>query len=74
MKDIKLNSTGFGFQSELLIKAIREGKSYIEVPYIHVERPGGGATKIFKLKNIFSVLKTIIHLTFWKPQKKKNKS
>ncbi len=70
LKKIKLNSTGFGFQSELLIKAIKEGKTYIEVPYIHVERPGGGATKIFKPKNIWSVLKTIIHLAFWKPNKK----
>jgi len=71
LRNIKLNSAGFGFQSELLIKAIKEGKTYTEVPYIHVERPGGGATKIFKLKNIWSVFKTIIHLAFWKPNKRK---
>jgi hypothetical protein len=71
LKNLKLNSVGFGFQSELLIKAIKEGKTYVEIPYVHVERPGGGATKVFKLKNIFSVIKTIFHLFFWGLKKKK---
>jgi len=61
LKNIEIKSTGFGFQAELLIKAFRDGKSYVEVPYIHRERPGGGATKIFKPKNIFSVVRTILY-------------
>lgn len=65
LRNLKLKSTGFGFQAELLIKAIKDGKSYVEVPYRHIERPGGGATKAFKLANIISVIKTILHLYFW---------
>ena len=65
LKNLELKSNGFGFQAELLIKALRDGKRYVEVPYIHTERPGGGATKILKLKNIISVIKTISYLYFW---------
>jgi glycosyltransferase involved in cell wall biosynthesis len=74
LKNIELKSTGFGFQSELLVKALKQGKTYLEVPYIHVERPGGGATKIFKWKNICSVVRTILHLLFWKPLNNKKKN
>lgn len=58
-------SSGFGFQAELLIKAIKEGLSYREVPTIHTERPGGGATKIFKVSNICSVGTTMTKLLCW---------
>ncbi len=64
LKNLELKSSGFGFQAELLIKAIKDGRSYVEVPHIHIERPGGGKTKIFKLKNIISVIKTIFCLYF----------
>jgi len=60
-----LQSDGFGFQAELLIKAIKEGHSYLEVPTFHTERPGGGKTKIFKMKNIQSVARTVIDLLLW---------
>jgi len=61
--DVK--SGGFGFQAELLIKAIKEGRTYLEVPTIHTERPGGGETKIFKLKNIRSVVTTVAGIFMW---------
>jgi glycosyltransferase involved in cell wall biosynthesis len=61
--DVK--SDGFGFQAELLIKAIKEGHSFLQVPTIHTERPGGGKTKIFKMKNIGSVMRTVVRLFLW---------
>jgi glycosyltransferase involved in cell wall biosynthesis len=61
--DVK--SDGFGFQAELLIRAIKEGQSYLEVPTIHTERPGGGETKIFKIKNVRSVARTVAGLFWW---------
>jgi len=60
-----LSSDGFGFQAELLIKAINEGYSYLQVPTIHTERPGGGETKIFKMKNIRSVVFCVARLFMW---------
>lgn len=66
LKDVSIESSGFGFQAELLIKSIKDDKSYVEVPYMHIERLGGGATKIFKLKNIISIMKTIYQLYFLK--------
>jgi glycosyltransferase involved in cell wall biosynthesis len=65
LRDADVSSEGFGFQAELLIKAIKEGHSYLEVPTIHTERPGGGETKIFKTKNIRSVARTVVVLFWW---------
>ncbi len=65
MKRLDLYSDGFGFFAEIVIKAVREGRSYLEVPYKHRERPSGGVTKIFRVKNIEFVIKTIIHLYLW---------
>jgi cellulose synthase/poly-beta-1,6-N-acetylglucosamine synthase-like glycosyltransferase len=66
LKDADVKSDGFGFQAELLIKAIKEGSSYIQVPTIHTERPGGGETKIFKTKNVKSVTATVVDLFVWR--------
>ena len=65
IKNLNLYSDGFGFMAEIVLKAIMEGRSYIEVPYKHRERPGGGVTKIFKIKNIKSVIQTIFYLCIW---------
>jgi len=62
LKGLALRNSGFGFQAEVLIKAIRDGKSWFEVPVVYTERAGGGATKIFKLKNVLSVINTIFRL------------
>jgi len=62
IKHVQIKSSGFGFQAEVLVAAINDGKSYLQVPTAYVERPGGGVTKIFKLKNILSVLRTISRL------------
>ena len=62
LRKLELENSGFGFQAEVLVRALKEGKNYIEVPVVCVERPGGGVTKSFKLKNICSVIRTIIRL------------
>jgi glycosyltransferase involved in cell wall biosynthesis len=59
LKQIKIRSSGFGYQAEVLVQALKQGKSYIQIPIICMERPGGGVTKVFKIKNIISVVKTI---------------
>jgi len=69
VKHVPIKSSGFGFQAEVLVAAINDGKSYLQVPTAYVERPEGGVTKIFKLTNILSVLRTISRL--WLMRKKK---
>lgn len=65
LQEADIKSDGFGFQAELLIKAIKDGRSYLQVPTIHTERPGGGETKVFKMKNVRSVTRTMAELFLW---------
>jgi glycosyltransferase involved in cell wall biosynthesis len=65
LQQADVRSDGFGFQAELLVKSIKEGARYLEVPTTHTERPGGGETKIFKMKNIRSVVRTVVELFLW---------
>lgn len=62
LKAQELESAGFGFQAELLIKGIGAGRSYIEVPTYHQERPGGGKTKAFRIRNVIQVVTTILSI------------
>jgi glycosyltransferase involved in cell wall biosynthesis len=62
LRQLALQSSGFGFQAELLIAALRDGKRYIEVATDYIERPEGGATKIFRLRNLLSVAATLLQL------------
>ncbi len=59
LKTIEIQSTGFGYQAEVLVQALRDGLKGLELPTAYVERPGGGVTKVFRLRNILNVLKTI---------------
>ena len=60
----KTNS--FAYQAETLIKMIKGGASYIEIGYDMTERQAGN-TSAFKLKNVLSVIWTILSL-FWQLQ------
>jgi NAD(P)-dependent dehydrogenase (short-subunit alcohol dehydrogenase family) len=61
-----ITTFGFGFQSEVLIKAIKLGYSFIELSLPIVERTVG-FSKAVTLKNISSVISTILRL-FWNIQ------
>ncbi len=54
---------GFAFAAEILIRLIKSGFSYVEVP-IRIKPPMvvGRRTSAFKIKNIISVIKTIASL------------
>lgn len=52
---------GFGFQAEVLLKALAAGLSFIEVG-LPIDERAAGASKAVSLKNIISVLSTIIRL------------
>jgi glycosyltransferase involved in cell wall biosynthesis len=61
IKKMNLSTDSFAYQAEILIKLIRRGHTYKEVPmYINVEEK----TSMFKLKNILGVVLTIIRMFF----------
>ena len=69
LKQITITSSGFGFQGEVLVKLLKSGRSYVEVPV-----PGAEATNktsVFHWKNVASVSKTVVkllaHLFRFKP-------
>lgn len=59
LKDITLKSTGFFYQTELLIKSIRKGYLFAEVPYALSQR-GGGASKATTLKSLIRVARNYL--------------
>lgn len=61
LKSLVIESTGYGFQPEVLVKALRSARSYIEVPMDLREREHG-ESKAFRLKNAIDVLRTLRRL------------
>jgi dolichol-phosphate mannosyltransferase len=58
LKRLRIESTGYGFQSEVLVKALRYSRSVVEVPMDLTER-AKGESKAFRLKNVADVLRTL---------------
>src|SRR4051812_20521906 len=56
-----LSTFGFGFQAEVLLKALQQGLSYIELP-LPIDQRTASLSKAVNLKNILSVATTIIRL------------
>jgi glycosyltransferase involved in cell wall biosynthesis len=63
LENITLNSSGFFYQAELLIKLIRKGYLFAEVPNFLSSREGG-RSKATTLKSLFKVCKDYLHLFF----------
>lgn len=66
VKKVPVSTYGFAYMTEILVKLLKSGASFIEVPLINRIRERG-ATKAFRIKNIVSVFKTFLHL-FYKVQ------
>lgn len=52
---------GFGFQAEVLLKALAQGLSYVEIP-LPIDRRTAGRSKAVSLRNIASVAMTVVRL------------
>jgi glycosyltransferase involved in cell wall biosynthesis len=61
LKGLTIQSSGYGFQPEVLLKALRMTGSYIEVPMDLMEREQG-ESKAFRLKNAVDVIRTLKRL------------
>jgi dolichol-phosphate mannosyltransferase len=58
LKSLRIQSTGYGFQAEVLVKALRLTRTFLEVPMDLMERQQG-ESKAFRLKNAVDVLRTL---------------
>jgi glycosyltransferase involved in cell wall biosynthesis len=58
LKSLGIESTGYGFQAEVLVKALRRTRTFIEVPMDLMEREHGDS-KAFRMKNAMDVLRTL---------------
>jgi glycosyltransferase involved in cell wall biosynthesis len=61
LKSMTIHSAGYGFQPEVLLKALSVTRTYIEVPMDLIEREHG-ESKAFRLKNAIDVLRTLRRL------------
>jgi dolichol-phosphate mannosyltransferase len=58
LKSLRIHSSGYGFQSEVLVKSLRRTKTVIEVPMDLIERKKG-ESKAFRVKNFVDVFRTL---------------
>jgi len=58
LKALRIESSGYGFQAEVLVKALRLTKTYREVPMELIERKQG-ESKAFRVKNVIDVARTL---------------
>jgi hypothetical protein len=61
LKGMRIQSTGFGFQAEVLVKALARTRTLIEVPMDLTERTAG-ESQAFRWKNVKDVGRTLWHL------------
>ena len=61
LKRLTIESTGYGFQAEVLAKSLRLTETYVEVPMDVMERKEG-ESKAFRVKNAVDVFKTLVRL------------
>ena len=58
LKSLRIESRGYGFQAEVLVKALRVASTYREVPMDLIERTRG-ESQAFRLKNVADVVRTL---------------
>jgi hypothetical protein len=66
LQSVPMKTHGFAYMAAILVRLIRSGASYVEVP-MPLQARQHGRTKAFKPKNIASVLSTLAEL-FWEVQ------
>ena len=58
LKRLRIESSGYGFQAEVLVKALHLTKTVVEVPMDLIERDKG-ESKAFRTRNVVDVLRTL---------------
>jgi glycosyltransferase involved in cell wall biosynthesis len=55
----QVEATGFGYQAEFLTRLLHEGRSYIELPVVSMDREGSGS---INLRNFISVAHSLLKI------------
>jgi glycosyltransferase involved in cell wall biosynthesis len=58
LKSLRIQSVGYGFQAEVLVKGLRKARTFIEIPMDLLEREKG-ESKAFRVKNVVDVMRTL---------------
>lgn len=58
LKSLRIESRGYGFQAEVLVKGLHLARSYVEVPMDLIERQKG-ESKAFRMRNFIDVARTL---------------
>jgi glycosyltransferase involved in cell wall biosynthesis len=58
LRNLRIESRGYGFQAEVLVKALHAGATYREIPMDLIER-AHGESQAFRLKNVADVARTL---------------
>ena len=58
LKSLQIESVGYGFQAEVLVKSLRHYRTVLEVPMDLMEREKGDS-KAFRWKNVVDVMRTL---------------
>lgn len=58
LRRLRIESSGYGFQAEVLVKALRLTKTVVEVPMDLIER-NNGESKAFRARNVVDVVRTL---------------
>ena len=61
LRSICIRTDSFAYQSEVLLKLLRKGKSYVEVG-IQIKPPIGSTPKALRFRNLVNVLKAVLQL------------
>ncbi len=68
---VPMRTHGFGYMAAILVRLIRSGHSYVEVP-MPLQARQHGRSKAFRPRNIASILKTLAEL-FWEVRVKERR-
>ncbi len=68
LQSVPMRTHGFAYMASILVRLIRSGHTYVEVP-MPLQARQHGRSKAFRLKNIVSVVRTLAEL-FWEVQVK----
>ena len=61
IQSVRIETDGFGYQAEALVKLIKSGHTYADVGMVLKER-AYGESKAFDLRNVYRVVKSILDL------------
>ncbi len=63
LREIKLNTSSFAFQTEAILQLLALGRSYIEIP-LYLQEKAEYRSSALKLKNVFLTLNVVLRLFF----------